>query len=244
MSVTDQETNEMAEEQGTPEASFRFGPAERIDPRQLDLTEEVVSLNRVAKVVKGGRRFSFAALVVVGDGHGHVGVGFGKANEVPDSIAKAVEDAKRNLIRVPIIGRTIPHMIVGEYGAGRVLLKPASEGTGLIAGPAARAVLEKAGIRDCLTKALGSGNSLNVLKATFQGLRSLQTAEATAGLRGKSMEELLGVKGAQRWRDGRDTAASAKAEVSQAKRSERNRLGTYTAGGRRDEEESSSQDSK
>lgn len=207
----------------------------RIDPSKLDLTEEVVSLNRVAKVVKGGRRFSFAALVVVGDGHGHVGVGFGKANEVPSSIQKAVEAGKRNLLAVPIIGRTLPHEVIGQYGAGRVLLKPASEGTGLIAGPAVRAVLEKAGIRDCLTKVLGTDNMINVVKATFEGLRVLQTAEQTAILRGKTVEELLGVKGAERWRAGRESAASAKAELAQAKRDERNRLGTYSAGGRDDD---------
>lgn len=238
MTVTEQ-TNAETPENAAAEPEYRFGPAERIDPSKLDLTEEVVSLNRVAKVVKGGRRFSFAALVVVGDGHGHVGVGFGKANEVPDSIQKAVEDGKRNLIHVPIIGRTIPHEIIGEFGAGRVMLKPASEGTGLIAGPAARAVLEKAGVRDCLTKVLGSDNALNVLKATFEGLRRLQTAERIGALRGKTMEEMLGVKGAQRWREGRETAAHAKVVITQTqgRRDERNRLGTYTAGGRRDEDE-------
>jgi len=241
MSVTDQipaENGEVEEIQDQPVAQA----AGRIDPSKLDLTEEVVSLNRVAKVVKGGRRFSFSALVVVGDGHGHVGVGFGKANEVPDSIAKGIESAKRNLIHVTIIGRTIPHGIVGEYGAGRVLLKPASEGTGLIAGPAARAVLEKAGVRDCLTKVLGSENQINVVKATFAGLRALQTAEATASLRGKTMEEILGPKGAERWRQGRETAASAVVEVAEKKRSERNRLGTYTAGGRRNETDEASSD--
>ena len=234
MSVTDQNTVEVPKAESEVEV---VDQDVQQDAASLDLTEEVVHLNLVAKVVKGGRRFSFSALVVVGDGRGHVGVGFGKANEVPDSIAKAIEAGKRNLITVPIIGRTIPHEIIGEFGAGRVMLKPASEGTGLIAGPAARALLEKAGIRDCLTKVLGSDNQLNVLKATFEGLRSLQTAEKTAALRGKTMEEILGVKGAERWRSGREAAASAKAKMSEAKRDERNRLGTYTAGGRdRDQE--------
>lgn len=205
----------------------------RVDPTGLDLREDVVSLNRCAKVVKGGRRFSFAALVVVGDGHGHVGVGFGKANEVPDSIQKAIQAAKKNIISVPIIGRTIPHENIGEYGAGRVMLKPASEGTGLIAGPAMRAVLEMAGVRDCLTKVLGSDNQINVVKATFEGLRNLQTAERTSALRGMTMDQMLGHKAAQRYRDGREEAASMKSEIAQQKREEKqSRRGTYTAGGR------------
>lgn len=210
---------------------------ERIDPSRLNLREEVVSLNRVAKVVKGGRRFSFAALVVVGDGHGHVGIGFGKANEVPNAIAKAVESGKKNLIKVPIIGRTIPFETIGEFGAGRVLLKPASEGTGLIAGPAARAVLEMGGLRDCLTKVLGTNNPLNVTKATFAGLKNLVLAENIASLRGKTVEELLGNKGAERYRKGREEAALAKVEIATVKREERTRRGTYTAGGRGDEDE-------
>jgi small subunit ribosomal protein S5 len=216
----------------------RPGRAETIDASKLDLREEVVSLNRVAKVVKGGRRFSFSALVVVGDGRGHVGVGFGKANEVPNSISKAVENAKKNLIAVPIVGRTVPHGVIGDFGAGRVLVRPASEGTGLIAGPAMRAVLEMAGIRDCLTKVLGTNNQINVVKATFQALRNLQTAERTSQLRSKSMEELLGQKGADRWRKGREEAASAKAEINQQRREEKNsRRGTYTAGGRDEDDD-------
>ncbi len=213
-------------------------PPGRIDPNGLDLHEEVVELNRCAKVVKGGRRFSFAALVVVGDGNGHVGVGFGKANEVPDSIQKAVGAAKKNIINVPIIGRTVPHEIIGEFGAGRVLVKPASEGTGLIAGPAMRAVLESAGIQDCLTKVLGSDNNINVVKATFEALRNLQTAERTSALRGMTMDEMLGKKTADRYRQGREDAANNKSAIAQQKREEKqSRRGTYSAGGRRDDGE-------
>lgn len=167
---------------------------ERIDPKTLDLREEVINLNRVAKVVKGGRRFSFNAVVVVGDGEGHVGLGFGKANQVPETIAKAVERGKKNLFRVPLLGRTIPHDVIGEYGGARVLLRPASEGTGLIAGPAVRAVLQLAGIQDALSKSLGSDNLLNVAKATEQGLRNLKRPEMVARMRGKSIESMLGRK--------------------------------------------------
>lgn len=167
---------------------------EVIDASKLELAEQVIQLNRVAKVVKGGRRFSFSALVVVGDSNGHVGIGFGKANEVPDSIQKAVQNGKKNLITVPRVGRTIPYALTGEFGAARVMLRPASEGTGIIAGPAVRAVLELAGIKDILTKNLGSGNAINVLKATVAGLKSMRNAEEVVRLRGKNLEEIVGVR--------------------------------------------------
>lgn len=172
----------------------RFFEERFIESRGLNLKEETLSLNRVAKVVKGGRRFSFAALVAVGDSNGHVGLGFGKANEVPDAIQKARDRAGRSIIRVPLMGRTIPHTVIGRHDAARVLLKPASEGTGLIAGSAVRMYLGLAGIHDILAKSLGSENILNVIKATRQGLMSLRRADQIARLRGKEVEELIGKK--------------------------------------------------
>ena len=158
----------------------------------LELEERVVAINRVTKVVKGGRNFRFSALVVVGDGNGHVGVGIGKALEVPEAIRKGVQDAKKHVIRVPLVNTTIPHEIVGVFGAGRVLLKPAGAGTGVIAGGPARAVIELAGIKNIRTKSLGSNNKQNVVLATINGLSQIKTPEEVAKLRGKSVEEILG----------------------------------------------------
>lgn len=164
----------------------------RIDASTMDLKEKVVNIGRVTKVVKGGRNFRFSALVVVGDENGHVGAGTGKATEIPDAIRKAIEDAKKNLIKVPLVETTIPHGVIGEFGAGRVLLKPAGKGTGVIAGGAVRAVLELAGIHDIRTKSLRSNNKINVVRATINGLSELTTVEEVARLRGKSIEEITG----------------------------------------------------
>ncbi len=165
-------------------------PRQRIPTQGLDLTDQVISINRVTKVVKGGKNLSFAALVVVGDGAGHVGFGTGKAREVPVAIKKAIEAAKKTMIRVPLINNTLPHPIIGEHGAGRVLMKPASEGTGVIAGGAVRAVMQAAGVHDVRTKVLGSGNPHNVVRATFAGLLNMKDPMEVARLRGKQVEEL------------------------------------------------------
>ncbi|HLN63246.1 MAG TPA: 30S ribosomal protein S5 [Symbiobacteriaceae bacterium] len=164
----------------------------RIETNTLDLKEKMVDLRRVAKTVKGGRRMSFSAVMVVGDGEGSVGAGLGKAAEIPEAVRKGTEDAKKNMAKIPLNGSTIPHEVIGEFGAGRVLLKPASEGTGVIAGGAVRAVLEAAGIRNILTKSLGSNNAANQVLATLEGLRKLKSAEDVAKLRGKPVEQILG----------------------------------------------------
>ncbi len=166
--------------------------SKRIDANQLDLKEQVVDIKHVTKVVKGGRNFRFSALVIVGDENGHVGVGTGKAMEIPDAIKKGIEDAKKNLINVPIVGTTVPHEIKGRFGAGNVLIMPAREGTGIIAGGPVRTVLELAGFKDVRAKSLGSNNSKNMVSAAMDGLRSLKRAKEVARLRGKSIEELLG----------------------------------------------------
>ncbi|MHC5252850.1 30S ribosomal protein S5 [Listeria kieliensis] len=166
--------------------------AEIIDGNKLDVEERVVTINRVAKVVKGGRRFRFTALVVVGDKNGHVGFGTGKAQEVPDAIRKAVEDAKKNMVFVPTVGTTLPHTVIGRFGGGEILLKPANAGSGVTAGGPVRAVLELAGVADVSSKSLGSNTPINMVRATIDGIKQLKKAEEVAKLRGKTVEELLG----------------------------------------------------
>jgi len=189
---------------------------ERVSPQGLDLQERVIEINRVAKVVKGGRRFSFTALVAVGDENDVVGIGYGKAREVPLAIQKAVENARKDLIRVPKYGQTLPHRTIGRFGAGHVVLRPASEGTGVIAGGGVRAVLELGGIRDVLTKSIGTNNPINQVKATMAGLKGLRKPEDVAQLRGLTIRQVLGIpkdKPAEKTEDGAEGAVTAEAVV-------------------------------
>ncbi len=204
----------------------------RIDASKLNLEETVVQVSRVSKVVKGGRRFSIRAIVVVGDRNGHVGFGLGKAAEYTEAIRKGVEDAKKNLITVPLAGTTIPFMVKTRFGASEVMLKPAAPGTGVIAGGAVRAVMESVGIRDILTKSLGSTNAANTVQACLQGLRELRSAEEEAALRGKTVAEVVGKKQAERLAV---AAASAAEQAAQARaaREEEARESKTTTGGRR-----------
>jgi len=189
---------------------------ETVSPQGLDLQERVIEINRVAKGVKGGRRFSFTALVAVGDENSVVGIGYGKAREVPLAIQKAVENARKSLIRVPMYGQTIPHRIIGRFGAGHVVLRPASPGTGVIAGGGVRAVLELAGIRDVLTKSIGTQNPINLVKATMEGLTSLRRPEQVAKLRGLTVNEVLGIQKQPKPNVGANGAADPVAVVAES----------------------------